>query len=250
MLLYHESMRQGRPLFHLLPYLHVSFFMEAVWQDYWTFRDNALLAIAMVVNEQSYLEKRVVKNAKYQKEVLNTIEFKLQDMFLFNQILFPYEEGGGLQLAGQTLHAFGSLEERILLGKRLYMILFGNMERHGRIENWARRHPHTGSRKDYWPEIFNNIHEGLPGKYQLKLKACKLKPGAARIYSPELEYAWKNVSHPEAEPGDWYKSWDVADMLGPLHEPVQGEIFREYCKTLEKLELAVLAKKVVSTREA
>ncbi|WP_018664989.1 DUF2515 domain-containing protein [Heyndrickxia acidiproducens] len=250
MLLYHMSMQQGRPLFHLLPYLQVSCFMEVIWNDYWEYRNDELLAIAMVINEQSYLEKRVIQNPVYQKEVFKTIEFKLQDIFSFNQILFPYEETGGVQLAGQTLHQFGSLQERILLGKRLYAILLGDRGRLERFESWAQGHPHTGSRKDYWPQMYNNIHEGLPGKYQLKLRACKLKPGARRIYSPALENAWKNASQPDAEEGDWYEDWHVAEQLEPLHEPIQGEIMNEYCKTLERLERAALAKKALSLREA
>ena len=79
---------------------------------------------------------------------------------------------------------------------------------------WAKEHPHTGSRKDYWPHIFNNVNEGVPGfPYQLRLNSCKLKWGARKIYSPDLLSAWKNVKHQEAEKGDWFRDWQVLDYL-------------------------------------
>lgn len=85
-----------------------------------------MLAIALVINEQSYLEQRVIRHPSYQKTVLQTIEFKLQDVLRLNQIVFPYyrtdEKGAETSpgLVGLTLHQFASLHERIVLGKRLY----------------------------------------------------------------------------------------------------------------------------------
>ncbi len=248
-LLYEESKKRNKPFFYLCPFLNISFFMEVIWDYFWKKQDLAILTVALIMNEQNYLEKRVVQNPVFQKNVFNTPEFKLQEFFSFNQILFPYHKNDQVMLVGQTLRQFGSLSERIQLGKRLYSLLFHDQERLRNVENWAAEHPHTGSRKDYWPHIFHPIREGLPGKYQLHLKACKLRPGASRIYSPYLEYAWKNVDHPEAEPGDWYENWQIADMLDLDHDEVNGEIENEYCKTLERLELAALAKKAISILE-
>lgn len=104
-------------MFYLLPHLNVSIFMVTVWNYFWRVRDTYILCIALVINEQSYLEQRVIQNPHYQKEVLNKIEFHLQNWLSFNQILFPSE---GENVKGQTLHQFQSLHERILLGKRLY----------------------------------------------------------------------------------------------------------------------------------
>src|SRR5690606_10235767 len=153
-----------------------------------------------IINEQSYLESRVLNNPAFKKEVFNTLEFKLQDFLSMNHILFPYLEDGKVKLVGQTLHHFESLHERILLGKRLYTLLFEDYKRSRVIEKWAVTHPHTGSRKDYWKHIFNDVDEGLPGKlYKPKLKSCQLLPGAARFYSPQLESAWENKQHQRAE---------------------------------------------------
>jgi hypothetical protein len=187
-----------------------------------------------------------VKNPLYINEVFNKLEFKLQDILSFNHILFPYIENGGVRLEGQPLHQFHSLHERILLGKRLYAILFRNKGFLRNVEDWAYSHSHTGSRKDYWPHIFNNVHEGLPGKqYQVRLVSCRLRPGARRIYSLSLENIWKNVRHVEAEEGDWFEDLQVVDYFIELDEIINGEIQNEYCKSLERLELAALAKKTI-----
>jgi hypothetical protein len=197
-----------------------------------------------VVNEQSYLEQRVVQNQFYQKEVLNKLEFVLQDLLSFNHILFPFGKEG---LRGQTLHHFQSLHERILLGRRLYFVLFNNKDFLSQVVAWANEHPHTGSRKDYWPHLFNDVNEGTPGfSYPLRLKACKLRKGARKFYSPKLEHTWKNVDQPEAESGDWFHDLKVVEYLVEIIENVDGEITHEYCKTLERLEVAALAKKTIN----
>ena len=241
-LLYGESLKRGKPLFSLSPYLNISTFMETIWNYFWRSPDPYILTMALVINEQNYLEKRVIQNPVYQKDVLNTLEFKLQDVLSFNHILFPYRQKS---LVGQTLHHFQSLHERILLGKRLYEVLFKNKDP---FVKWAKEQHHSGSRKDYWPHIFNNVNEGLPGiPYQLRINACKLKWGARKIYSPDLMSAWKNVHHQEAEKGDWFSDLQVADYLLEQNETqINGEIEYEYCKTLERLELAALAKKVIT----
>lgn len=244
-LLYSESLKRNKPLFYLLPYLNISTFMETIWNYFWRKRDSYLLTMALVINEQNYLEKRVIQNPVYQKDVLNTLEFKLQDYLSFNHILFPYRKKS---LAGQTLHQFQSVHERILLGKILYAVLYQKKDLLNLFVQWAASHRHTGSRKDYWPHIFNNVNEGVPGiPYQLRLNACKLRWGAKKIYSPDLTSVWKNVHHQEVEKGDWFRDWQVADYLSELNEKlINGEIEYEYCKTLERIELAALAKKVIT----
>ncbi|WP_066369923.1 DUF2515 domain-containing protein [Neobacillus fumarioli] len=245
-LIYEESLKQNKPLFYLLTYLNVSTFMETIWNHFWKNHDTYILCIALVINEQSYLEKRVVQNPVYQKEVLNKFEFFLQDLLSFNHILFPYGSG---RLKGQTLHQFESLHERILLGKRLYYVLF-DQEFLPQAVKWAKAHPHTGSRKDYWPHMFNQIKEGIPGfPFPLRIKNCQLRKGAGRIYSPKLENAWKNVSQPEAEKGDWFDDVSVVDYLERDEINIDGEIEHEYCKTLERLELAAVAKKTINFLE-
>ncbi|MBS4204005.1 DUF2515 family protein [Bacillus sp. FJAT-49754] len=249
-LLYRECLRQNRNLFYLLPYLNISVFMEVMWNQFWKKRDCYLLAIALIINEQSYLEKRIVQNPLYKNKVLHKFEFVVQDLLSFNHILFPFERGGHkgekTALSGQTLRHFDSLHERIMLGKRLYSLLFYHKEQWEKAFHWAVSHPHTGSRKDYWQDVFNDVNDGLPGAaFTRRLKGCKLRTGAHRLFSPKLEYAWKNVEHKEAELGDWFNHWRIVEYLQEDKEIIKGEIVGEYCETLEKLELVALAKKAI-----
>lgn len=247
LLLYQESLKRNKPFFHLLSVLNVSVFMESCWNYFWEHHAKSLLTISLIINEQNYIEKRVIQNPLYKNEVFNSLEFILQDVLSFNHILFPYMKNNVLRLKGQTCHHFDSVHERIMLGRRLYAVLFKDNEILRNAEKWAMSTPHTGSRKDFWPNIFNNVHEGIPGKsYQLRLKSCTLRPGASRIFSPNLQSAWKNVKHVEAEEGDWFKDDRILEYFSELEEPVNGEIENEYCKTLERLELAALAKKAIS----
>ncbi|MBB6445266.1 DUF2515 domain-containing protein [Bacillus benzoevorans] len=249
-LVYEESRKRNKNLFHLLPYLQVSTFMETIWNHYWNERDLYLLTIALIINEQSYLEKRVIKNPLFQKNIFHSIEFKLQDSLSLNHILFPIIANGKTHVIGQTLHHFESLHERIWLGKRLYSILFHDKQLLSKAVQWANTHPHTGSRKDYWPHLFHDVKEGLPAFSLLpRLKSCQLIPGSPRIYSPTLTIAWKNIKHLPAEIDDWFQSWKVLYYFLDSKEKTIGEIQSDYCKTLERLELAAITKKAISVFE-
>jgi len=246
-LLYKESIKTGENLFHLLPHFHVSTFMETLWNHFWKYRDSSILTLALIINEQSYLEERVLKNPIYQKNVLDTVEFKLQDLLSMNHILFPYINGEKIRLIGETLHHFHSLQERIRLGKRLYKILFSNTQRLNKIESWAYQTPHTGSRMDYWPQLFHYVDEAVPGlQWKPRIVACKLTSGSPKIYSPQLELAWKNQKHESAEIGDWFTDWKIVYELQETKENIVEGIQNDYCRTLEKLELTTYAKKAIS----
>ncbi|MFL6559679.1 MAG: DUF2515 family protein, partial [Bacillus sp. (in: firmicutes)] len=54
-LLYKESLKQNKPMFHLCSFLNVSTFMETIWNRFWLYQETYILAIALVINEQSYL---------------------------------------------------------------------------------------------------------------------------------------------------------------------------------------------------
>ncbi len=75
-LLYEQSVKRSQKLFHLLPHLNVSTFMETMWNHFWKTGNKKTLAIATIINEQNYLEKRVIQNVQFKKTVLNSIGFK------------------------------------------------------------------------------------------------------------------------------------------------------------------------------
>ncbi|WP_442595516.1 DUF2515 family protein [Neobacillus sp. D3-1R] len=246
LLLYEESLRSRKNYFYLLPFLNISLFMETIWNHYWIKKDPNILTIGLIVNEQNYIEERVVQNPLLKEKVFNSIEFKIQDLLSFNQILLPYEQNNKVRFLGQTVHHFDSLHERILIGKRLYNLLFQSEDIANSVLHWAIQNPHTASRKDYWPNLFNDIKEGVPGlESVLKVNQCKLIPGSMRLYSPRLEIVWKNVHHKQAEPGDWFKDWKVVEYLMYTDENINGDIMSDYCQTLEKLDLTTAAKKVI-----
>lgn len=56
----------------------------------------------------------------------------------------------------------------------------------------------------------------------------------------------KNVQHPEAKPGEWFNNFSVLEYLREIDDPSIGNIEYDYCQTLEKLELAAFAKKIIS----
>jgi hypothetical protein len=246
LLLYEKSKQSGQNLFYLLSYFNVSLFMEVIWNRYLQDRNPFILTVALIINEQNYIESRVIEKNIFKDEVLNTFEFKIQDLLSMNHILFPISNTTKAKLVGQTVHHFDSLSERILLGKRLYLILFSKENLPG-IEKWANNTVHTGSRKDYWPHLYNNIAEMAPSNgLKPRLNDCNLTHGAPRIYSPDLSLAWKDQQHEPVITGDWYKSWNVIQYLMNNEEQPNGDIEDDNCKTIEILEMVAISKKLIN----
>lgn len=242
LLLYEESIKRNKNMFYLLSFFNVSFFMEVIWNDFYQKQDVSLLTKALIINEQSYIESRVVLNTNYQKDLLQSFPFQVQDLFSMNQILFPYEENNDINLTGKTLHHFENLHNRISFGKQLYSILFHDKTHLKKTENWAFTTVHTASRKDYWPSLFNDISEDPPGTpLKAKLIFCKLVPGGKRLFSPPLLYAWSNVDHEQAEMYDWYSNWLIISELKDAPSEGVVNIKEDYCRSLNVIELAVIA---------
>jgi hypothetical protein len=249
LLLYEESKRKGAAQFHLLPFLGVSRFMEVMWGRFWKFRDSAEITVAMVINEQQYIEERVVKHPHYRKTVLETWEFKAQTLLQMNEVFFPYHVSGSqkVHLAGQVCRDFSSLDERIDLGKKLYAILFGNSEIFRGVLEWVQNQRHTGSREDYWPQLFSKVKLTSPGtEYTRRLSGCDLLPSADKLYSPRLEDAWPNQKL--APPGgrDWFVNEGVVKYLERIPTHVPFRLTEDYCNTLNTVEAAILLKENVN----
>ena len=246
LLLYEAGLAAGEDLSRLLPALGVSVFMQPVWSRFYTSRDSAMLSMALIVNEQHYIEQRVVRHPWYREHVLEALYFKLQSPLQFNQVIFPYQTSGrGAIYVGLVLEDFTSLHERIEFGKRLYAILFTIPEVFYGVSGYACRHPHTGSRADYAAELFSP-EAGTQAfrPFHERLHALRLRKGADRLYSPHLDQAWANQPVRPSEPGDWLIQADpqhLADYLKRLPLPRSFVITNEYGFALDKLELAVLA---------
>ncbi|KRE39787.1 DUF2515 domain-containing protein [Paenibacillus sp. Soil522] len=250
LLLYEWSRREGRSLFHLLPAFGVSTFMMPVWKQFWRDRDSVPLTIALIVNEQHYIEQRVVQHPYFREKVLHTLFFGLQSLLQLNGVIFPYgngkEKGDGaavLKLSGLIMERFENLQERIEFGKRLYAMLFGIPRVYEGAKCFAGAVKHTGSRADYAPHMFARVRKQPPKRvYVERLLGGRLKPGAEPLYSPELHTAWGDQPLEASDGGDWFKSAaDVAPFFQKLPLPHTFEITNEYGLILSKIELAVLA---------
>ncbi|WP_179107227.1 DUF2515 family protein [Sediminibacillus massiliensis] len=136
---------------------------------------------------------------------------------------------------------FGSLEERIETGKKLYAILFGLKEVFNGTTNFAKQIIHSGSRADYWPCIFSKTVG--KGTYQKeRIIGTHLKKGAEPIYSPELEKAWKDQVFFAPKRVDWCKDLSALDYFTSYKIPSSFDITTEYANSLNKIEAAVLLK--------
>lgn len=243
LLLYEESKIRGEPLFDLLSEFSVSKFMKLAWNKHWKKHNVDQLTVSLIINEQHYIEERVMQNSHFQKTVLETFEFKMQELLKMNHILFPYMVDGQIHFSGKTIHHFTSLDGRIAVGRELYELVLKN----DCIKKWAFQQQHTGSRKDYWPHFYNDIQEDFPN-FPLVVKAvdCKLLNGKSRFYSPRLENAWGNVQHPDAGGEDWYSSYkSIKKYLTNEVQVATKPILESYCKSLDLLQAAAVAKKML-----
>ncbi|MNO38741.1 hypothetical protein D3C76_288500 [compost metagenome] len=101
LLLYIKSRELGSSRFHLLPYFHVSRFMRPFWERFWIDRGSALLTVGLIINEQNYVEKRVVRHPYYQKYVTDKAYFHISSITGLNQIVFPLMENCEFVEAGE-----------------------------------------------------------------------------------------------------------------------------------------------------
>ncbi|WP_437348929.1 DUF2515 family protein [Paenibacillus humicus] len=245
LLLYEESRRSGRSLLHLLPALGVSAFMRPVWQQFLRTGDAVPLTIGLIVNEQNFIESRVVQNAYYRRKVLGTFYFGMQSVLQLNQVVFPYgrDESGEPLLAGLILEDFSDLKERIEFGKRLYALLFGVPGVAEGVLEFAKKTRHTGSRSDYAPAMYASVRRSPPtAAYRERLSGGRLRDGAEPLYSPPLQAAWSDRPVDDPEPGDWFAGTaSVLPYFRGLPLPHPFEMTADYRIALGKVELAVLA---------
>ncbi|WP_226654275.1 DUF2515 family protein [Guptibacillus hwajinpoensis] len=233
LLIYEESLKRKKPLFHLLPFFHVSSFMEVVWRRFWFDKNSPTLSVALIINEQYYIDSRVMSKEHFKQTVFATFPFKLQDAFNMNVLLFPMVRNNAIQLIGEPAHHFLYVKERIELGKRLYQLVFSNQHVLNEIIQWAISSSHTGSRKDFWPELFHPIKEGSLDEKRV-LKKCKLEKGP-RIYSPTLS-VWKDVHHEPPDRRDWFINTPALSLFSLPEPDFSGNAQKIYCHSLHLLE--------------
>ncbi|PFG15348.1 DUF2515 family protein [Bacillus sp. es.036] len=233
LLIYEESLKVNKPLFHLLSAFHVSSFMKVIWNRFWKDKASDTLSVALIINEQHYIDSRVINDQHFHQTVFNTLPFQIQNVFNMNVLLFPLIRNGSIQLIGEPANHFLFVKERIVLGKRLYQLVFSNESTLNEILEWSTCHSHTGSRKDFWPELFHFIKEGQPDEKRV-LDQCTLKKGP-RLYSPLLS-VWKDVQHDSPDRKDWFVNTSALSLFKLPDPDFSGNAAKIYCRSLHLLE--------------
>ena len=224
LLLYAEMKQTGKDLTDLLAPLGVSSYMRRVWREFLVSRDSARLTRALIINEQQYIEQRVVRKRYTVHRIFATLAFLAQSALSLNQVLFPYRAhptDKRFQVVGINVHDFPAVEQRIAVGKTLYSLLYQDRNRFERIRQFAVRIPHTGSRADYWPHLFtpSGRTREVDERYTLRLQGAALRKDKPKLYSPHLRSAWPDVEHSPADGVDWFRDpkWlDLADQPADL----------------------------------
>ncbi|WP_078554066.1 DUF2515 family protein [Bacillus alkalicellulosilyticus] len=233
LLLYEESKKKGISFFHLLPYFDVSRFMRPFWDHFLEHKNSKLITIALIINEQHYIENRIVQHPYFKKNVVNTLLFKAQDVFQFTHVFFPYDFDNKVKLAGLSVQDFTNISERIDIGKRLYTLLFGVDTLFNDITSYVERQKHTGSRSDFWPTVFSTTPIEDHYKSMPHFLSKRRKPF---IYSPHLQDAWKDVQHTSPSDKDWYQNGaNPFSYFSTVDVPQEFEITKTYCLQLHQL---------------
>ncbi|MCJ8013961.1 DUF2515 domain-containing protein [Paenibacillus sp. KQZ6P-2] len=274
LLLYIHSRKLGRSLFHLLPEFRVSAFMRPFWERFWIERDSALLAVGLIINEQNYIEGRVIQNSYFQKNILQSPVFALHSRFQMNQVIFPMlvqpdaskadEDPGENEadsgendqacpegcrgMVGLILEHFSNLEERIEFGKALYAILFGYKDVLAGVEAFAAETVHLGSREEYWPKLFTRDKKAALNSplESTELLKSEWLPEGKRLYSPALSEVWHDMPYEPITQYDWFKSKKAIDQVTRPKRPIFIEMTHAHRYAIHKTALTHDADRAVT----
>ncbi|WP_084031398.1 DUF2515 domain-containing protein [Anaerobacillus arseniciselenatis] len=242
LLLYEASKERNKSLFYLLPKLGVSRFMRPFWNDFFENKNSQLLTVALIINEQHYIEKRVVHHPSFKEKVLNNIIFQLQDVLQFTYVLFPFNvKDRKMHLTGTTVSDFTNVEHRIEIGKKLYCQLFGIENLYSDISKFAMKVKHTGSRNDYWSSMFTKSRQE-----KLDMTSLSCRPKKPIIFSPVLEDAWEDVRHSFTDESDWYQvGSEITPFFSKTKTPTSFDLTMKYCRDVHKMVVASNAMKII-----
>ncbi|MFI2857849.1 DUF2515 family protein [Paenibacillus sp. JSM ZJ436] len=252
LLLYKYSREQKRSCFHLLPWFDVSAFMTPFWERFWIERSSGVLSVALIINEQNYIEGRVVSHPFYREQVLQHPYLKIHEWTRLNQILFPlgdsrcrhelYKESilPLRPLIGLTVQHFADPSSRIKIGKSLYGMLFGYKRVLEGALHFVNCTPHLGSREEYWPALFTYQAEGsmdASDESQALLQSEWL-PEGQRLYSPRLLQVWEDLEYESIPRYDWYQQPDMLRHVSKPSLPYFVDMTHRHRSSLERTSMA------------
>lgn len=189
LLLYEESRKENKSFFHLLPAFQISRFMIPIWEHFLVHFNSKMLTLALITNEQHYVEKQLMSKKTTKESIFHTLTYILQEGMGLTYVAFPFKRYPFLRsysLTGIKIHEFSSVNERIIIGKKLYSILFSKLH-FGSIYHFAHTISHSGSRSDYWPHIFTHN-----------------KRETEKVFSPPLLHVWNQETHHFTSRQDWF----------------------------------------------
>lgn len=158
LLIYEISKQRGTPLFDILEQFNVSYFMRQVWKKFWVNHEKKALTIALIINEQNVIQKPVIEQHFFKSYVFSSAAFIMQDWMHFSTVLFPTVNG---DIYGFSVHGFRKVKNRIILGKRLYWLLFYSEEAE-KFYDFAVKTIPTGSRADYEQYLHHFVYPDTP----------------------------------------------------------------------------------------
>ena len=252
LLLYKFSREREKSCFHLLPCFQVSSFMTPIWDRFWLDRNSAVLSVALIINEQNYIEGRVIQHPFFREQVLDHPSMRMFEWGRLNQLLFPLGQPGSRHdlfrdtvlplrpLTGQTMHNFRDVSTRIRAGKSLYAMLFGYTDVCRGVLSFARSTPHLGSRSEYWPALFTYIKEeaGHSDEQSRELMEAEWLSYGKRLYSPRLEEVWNDTEYDPIPRYDWFQDEGMLRHLTKPHRPLFMDMTHTHRSALERMALA------------
>lgn len=228
LLLYETSKQKKIPLRKFLRSFHISNFMTPIWESFLNEPHSQLLTTALIINEQRMLEERVLKRSNH-GEILRRLDFRLQELLGFTTVLFPYvHHKKRYSLTGLTVSRFADPFQRIETGKILYQLLFQHPVTLKGVEQFANSTPHTGSREDYWDDVYTS-------------KTTKFGD-EEKVYSPTIPIAWPDRPVFPLPQTDWFSKetfiYDLQTLPLVKRTDLTSKVFEnvQQLKTINELK--------------
>lgn len=108
----------------------------------------------LVTNEQNFIERRVVHNPRF--EPARAIVGFIEEIGRDAPLVMPCFEGS------LRVGRFARLDRRIAMGWRIFDEVMADPGRREAVYEWARQHPHTGSRSVYGGRAGPTVREAWP----------------------------------------------------------------------------------------
>ncbi len=137
-----------------LPSGRVTRYVREAWSRYAVAPDERALVLDLVVNEQNFIEHRVVRAERFALG-MSTIDF-IEASGRERPIALPETD------AAITVGGFRDIDKRIRTGERIFDEVLADRARRARIFAWAEAHPHTGDASVAGGRASGGLREAWP----------------------------------------------------------------------------------------